>query len=108
MSSRVSDRSRGLETGTGLETAAVGLVTGAGLETGAVELVTGAGGLETEAEETEKREEIAKLTFGRADHSSITWSSTAEDSVGVVGTLSRAVLYGVGSDVGSVGSGSGT
>jgi hypothetical protein len=74
---------------------------GAGLE-------TGAGGLATGAEETEKREEIAKLTFGRAGHSSITWSSTAEDSVGVVGTLSRVVVYGVRSDVGSVGSGSGT
>ena len=61
----------GLETGAGgLETGAVGSVTGAGLE-------TGAGGLETGAEETEKREEIAKLTFGRAGHSSITWSSTA-------------------------------
>jgi hypothetical protein len=77
-SSRVSDRSRGLETGTGLEIGAGGLQ-------------TGAGGLQTEAEETEKGEEIAKLTSGRAGHSSITWSSTAEDSVGVVGTLSRAV-----------------
>ena len=62
-----------------------------GLEIGAGGLQTGAGGLQTEAEETEKGEEIAKLTSGRAGHSSITWSSTAEDSVGVVGTLSRAV-----------------
>ena len=103
----------GLETGARawLEKEAAGLETGAGsgLETGAAGLETGAGvELETEAEETEKREELAKLTSGRAFHSSITWSSTAEDSVGVVGTLSRAVLYGVGSDVGSVGSGSGT
>jgi len=90
-----------------LETEAVGLETGAEvlLETEAeAQLETDAGG----RIETEKREEIAKLTSGRAGHSSITWSSTAEDSVGVVGTLSRAVLYGVGSDVGSVGSGSGT
>ena len=87
-------------------TGAVGLETGAGAE---ALLETEAVGLETEAEETEKREEIEKLTSGRtAGHSSITWSSTAEDSVGVVRTLSRAVLYGVGSDVGSVGSGSGT
>jgi hypothetical protein len=56
----------------------------------------------------ETREGIAKLTSRRAGHSSFTWSSTAEDVVGVVGTLSRAVMYGVGSDVGSVGSGSGT
>jgi len=93
--------------------------TGVGLETGSEVLLEteaeahletdAGGGLDTGAGiETEKREEIAKLTSGRAGHSSITWSSTAEDYVGVVGTLSRAVMYGVGSDVGSVGSGSGT
>jgi hypothetical protein len=51
-------------------------VTGAGLETGAGGLETGAGAevlLEAGGLETEKREEIAKLTFGRAGHSSITW-----------------------------------